>query len=84
LIKSKRNTIKRNPFAKETQRLEAKRKIFVRKLQGKNGDLWGQEEGYSKVRRKRPKRIAERIANYQGEDQLLKLQELNQYQLWLF
>ena len=60
--------------------LDAKKEDFDRKLQGKNGELVGKRKDIQRSEEE-SKRIAGEIQTM--EDQLLKLQELNQYQLWL-
>jgi exonuclease SbcC len=60
--------------------LEAKKADFDGKLQGKNGELVGKRKDIQRSEEE-SKRIVGEIKT--REDQLLKLQELNQYQLWL-
>ena len=68
------------PVLQKLKDLEAKKEDFDRKLQGKNGDLVGKRKDIQRSEEE-SKRIAGEIKT--REDQLLKLQELNQYQLWL-
>ena len=68
------------PVLQKLKDLEAKKEDFDRKLQGKNGELVGKRKDIQRSEEE-SKRIAGEIKTM--EDQLLKLQELNQYQLWL-
>ena len=87
-VKSKKELIEQKekeydqekPVLQKLKDLEAKKDDFDRKLQGKNGELVGKRKDIQRSEEE-SKRIAGEIKTM--EDQLLKLQELNQYQLWL-
>ena len=87
-VKSKKELIEQKqkeydqekPVLQKLKDLEAKKEDFDRKLQGKNGELVGKRKDIQRSEEE-SKRIAGEIKTM--EDQLLKLQELNQYQLWL-
>src|SRR5208283_1510594 len=81
LIEQKQNEYdQEKPVLQKLKDLEAKKEDFDRKLQGKNGELVGKRKDIQRSEEE-SKRIAGEIQTM--EDQLLKLQELNQYQLWL-
>lgn len=87
-VKSKKELIEQKqkkydqekPVLQKIKDLEAKKEDFDRKLQGKNGELVGTRKDLQRSEEESQRIVGEIKTR---EDQLLRLQELNQYQLWL-